>query len=80
MSYETLQLDHKGEVATITLNRPEKRNAISPQMIDDILVALEEIESGAARVAIITGSGKSFCAGMDLEALRSLRDSPSSKI
>jgi methylglutaconyl-CoA hydratase len=72
MSYQTLQLVHKGEVATITLNRPDKRNAISPQMIDDILVALEEIESGAARVAIITGAGKSFCAGMDLEALRTL--------
>ena len=40
MSYETLQLEHKGEVATLTLNRPEKRNAISPQMIDDLLVAL----------------------------------------
>jgi len=72
MSYETLQLEHKGEVATLTLNRPEKRNAISPQMIDDLLVALQEIESSASRVAIITGAGKAFCAGMDLEPLRSL--------
>jgi len=72
MSYQTLQLGHEGGVATITLNRPEKRNAISPQMIDDLMVALQELESGAARVAIITGSGKAFCAGMDLEALRAL--------
>ena len=72
MSYQTLQLEHKGEVATITLSRPEKRNAISPQMIDDLLVALQEIETSASRVVIITGSGKAFCAGMDLEALRSL--------
>jgi methylglutaconyl-CoA hydratase len=72
MSYQTLQLEHRGEVATLTLNRPEKRNAISAQMIDDILVALQEVESSASRVAIITGSGKAFCAGMDLEALRAL--------
>jgi methylglutaconyl-CoA hydratase len=72
MSYHTLQLDHKGGVATITLNRPEKRNAISPQMIDDLLAALQEIETSASRVAIITGSGKAFCSGMDLESLSSL--------
>ena len=72
MSYETLQLEIAAEVATITLNRPGKRNAISTEMIEELLVALEKIESGAARVAILTGSGKAFCAGMDLEALRSL--------
>jgi methylglutaconyl-CoA hydratase len=72
MSYQTLQLETAGQVATITLNRPDKRNAISTQMIEDLLVALQEIETGAARVAIITGSGKAFCAGMDLDALRSL--------
>jgi methylglutaconyl-CoA hydratase len=71
MTYETLQLD-TAEIATITLNRPDKRNAISTRMIEDLLKALEEIESGSARVAIITGSGKAFCAGMDLEALRAL--------
>ena len=72
MSYDTLQLEIAGEVATITLNRPDKRNAISTQMIEELLVALEKIEMGAARVAIITGSGKAFCAGMDLDVLRSL--------
>jgi methylglutaconyl-CoA hydratase len=72
MSYETLKLEMAGEVATITLNRPEKRNAISTQMIEELLVALEKIETGAARVAVVTGSGKAFCAGIDLEALRSL--------
>jgi methylglutaconyl-CoA hydratase len=71
-SYQTLELDREGEVATITLNRPEKRNAISAQMISDMMAAFDEIESRTARVAIITGSGKAFCAGMDLDALRSL--------
>ena len=68
----TLTLAFDAAIATITLSRPEKRNAISPQMIDELLAALDEIETGAARVAIITGAGKAFCAGMDLEALSAL--------
>ncbi len=72
MSHETLQLDHEGEVATITLNRPEKRNALSSRMIAEMMAAFDAIESSHSRVAIVTGAGKSFCAGMDLEALRSL--------
>ncbi|HEV2615368.1 MAG TPA: enoyl-CoA hydratase-related protein [Candidatus Acidoferrales bacterium] len=72
MSYTTLTLDVHGEVATITLNRPDKRNAISPAMIDDLLGALDEAERGPARVVILTGAGKAFCAGMDLESLREL--------
>lgn len=72
MSYATLTLETRGEVATITLARPEKRNAISPAMIDELLAALDDIEKGAARVAILTGAGKTFCSGMDLEALQSL--------
>lgn len=72
MHYETLAFETAGEIATITLNRPEKRNAISTRMIDELMAALGEAESGPARVAIITGAGKAFCAGMDLEGLRSL--------
>jgi methylglutaconyl-CoA hydratase len=72
MSYETLTLEATGEIATITLNRPDKRNAISARMIEDLLAALNEIEVGPARVGIITGAGKAFCAGMDLEGLRAL--------
>jgi methylglutaconyl-CoA hydratase len=72
MPYKTLQLELAGEIATITLNRPEKRNAISPEMIVEILAAFDEVESGPSRVVMITGAGKAFCSGMDLEALKSL--------
>lgn len=72
MSYTTLKLELDGEIGIITLNRPEKRNAISPAMINDLLGALDEAERGTARVVILTGAGKAFCAGMDLEALREL--------
>jgi methylglutaconyl-CoA hydratase len=72
MSYETLQFDGAGEMATITLNRPDKRNAISTKMIEELLVVLNEIETGPARVGIITGAGTAFCAGMDLDGLRAI--------
>lgn len=72
MSYQTVEYEVADEIATITLNRPDKRNAISTRMIDDVLAALYEVEGGPARVAIITGAGKAFCAGMDLDGLRSI--------
>ena len=72
MSYTTLKFELDGEIGIITLNRPEKRNAISPAMIDDLLSVLDDAERGPARVVILTGAGKAFCAGMDLEALREL--------
>lgn len=72
MAYDTLQLRFDGAIATITLARPEKRNAISTRMIGDVLDALDEVEQAPAQVVIITGSGKAFCAGMDLEGLKAL--------
>src|ERR1700689_5169178 len=72
MSFQTLKLDLTGEIATVTLNRPDKRNAISPEMIVEILTAFDEVETSSARVLILTGAGKAFCSGMDLEALKAL--------
>ena len=70
--YSTLLLDITGDIATITLNRPEKRNAISTAMISELQTALDEIEKSHARVGIITGAGKAFSAGMDLEMLSTI--------
>jgi len=72
MSYNLLSLDYEADLATLTFNRPEKRNAISPEMIAELLTALDEISRSAARVAILTGAGKAFCSGLDLEALREM--------
>jgi methylglutaconyl-CoA hydratase len=72
MEYKTLNLSTEKNVATITLNRPEKRNALSGQLIEELLAAFDEIEKSSAQVLILTGSGKAFCAGMDLESLKSL--------
>lgn len=67
---DTVLLKVEGGVATLTLNRPEQRNAISPAMIDDLEIAVAALSKGPARVVILTGSGPAFCAGMDLGALK----------
>lgn len=72
MSYTTLTYQSDGRVATITLSLPEKRNAISTQMVLDLVAALAQAEESSARVVILTGSGKAFCAGMDLNELQTL--------
>jgi enoyl-CoA hydratase/carnithine racemase len=59
-----------GEVATITLSVPERRNAIGPQMMNELLWALTDIEPDPlVRVVILTGDGKAFCAGGDFAAM-----------
>lgn len=72
MKYEALQLETAGHLSTITLNRPEKRNAISIQMIAELHAALDEIEKSSTRVVILTGTGKAFCAGIDLDYLQAI--------
>lgn len=73
MEYQTIQLTRDGGIATITLNRPEKRNAISFQLVAELLSALDEFEqSQDAQIVILTGTGKAFCAGLDLEELKLL--------
>jgi methylglutaconyl-CoA hydratase len=72
MGYPTLTFQSEDSVAIIALTVPEKRNAISTQMITDLLAALEQAQESPARVLIITGAGKSFCAGMDLAELNSM--------
>jgi methylglutaconyl-CoA hydratase len=72
MSYNTVQLAYDAGIATITLNRPDKRNAISFELIDDLLRALDEAAKSDAIVLIVTGAGQAFCSGMDLDNLKSL--------
>jgi methylglutaconyl-CoA hydratase len=72
MNYKTVQIAYDAGVATITLNRPDKRNAISFDLIDDLLGAFKEVETSDALVLIVTGAGKAFSSGMDLDNLKSL--------
>lgn len=70
--FETLLLDvDVGGVATLTLNRPEKRNAMSGQMIDELHRAADQLAADhTVRVVILRGAGGSFCAGGDLNWMK----------
>jgi len=66
-AFETLLLDVADGVATITLNRPEKMNAFTGQMMSDIIAAFDATDADdSVRAVIVTGAGKAFCAGADL--------------
>ena len=70
MAFRTLKFESAGHIATLTLHRPEKRNALNGEMIEELVSALWQAESSPARVVILTGAGESFCAGMDIESLK----------
>jgi len=72
MQFNTIQLAYDSRIATITLNRPDKRNALSFQLLDELLHALDEVEKSEALVLILTGAGGAFCAGLDLDELKTL--------
>jgi methylglutaconyl-CoA hydratase len=72
MNYKTIQLAYDSGIATITLNRPEKRNAVSFDLVSELMAALDDVEASPANVVLLTGAGKAFCSGLDLDELKSL--------
>jgi methylglutaconyl-CoA hydratase len=72
VKFKTIDYAESHGIATVTLNRPDKRNAISYELIDDLLNGLQQATSSRANVLILTGAGKAFCSGMDLENLKQL--------
>ena len=68
MSYKTIILEKKDRIATITMNRPEKLNAITVQMEEDLYDAFIDVaEDHDVRVVVLTGAGRGFCSGEDVE-------------
>ena len=72
LDYKTVLYSELPGIATLTLNRPDKRNAISYELIDDLIAALQQAAGSPAQVVILTGAGKAFCSGMDMENLKQL--------
>jgi methylglutaconyl-CoA hydratase len=72
INYATLQIKEADNIHTVTLNRPERRNALNPQMIAELTHAFGEASNCACGVIVLTGAGSAFCSGMDLENLKSL--------
>lgn len=66
MEFETILLEIKEGVARLTLNRPDRLNSFTVQMHDEVSRALESISKSDARVLVLTGAGRGFCAGQDL--------------
>jgi len=65
--YENIILEIQDELANITLNRPEKKNCMSPALHAEMCEALREAEAAKVKVLVLTGAGNAFCGGMDLE-------------
>ncbi len=67
MSFETLLLEKKEGIAVLTLNRPERMNALNPKMAGELVQALQEVnQDDEVRVLVVTGAGKAFCTGADV--------------
>ena len=79
--FQTIRIEKEDQITTIVLNRPEKRNAMNPQMHFDMCTALEELaHDPETRVLVLTGAGESFCGGQDLqEFFLDLADDPVAK-
>ena len=79
--YETIRIDKEDGIAWLVMNRPEKRNAMSPDMHYEMDRALPELESDPeTKIVILTGEGAAFCAGQDLrEYFRGLDDNPAER-
>jgi enoyl-CoA hydratase len=65
-----IQLDRDGAIATLTLNRPESLNALTPDMLEQAVDAVRSVAASDARVLIVTGAGRAFCVGVDLKLAR----------
>jgi 2-(1,2-epoxy-1,2-dihydrophenyl)acetyl-CoA isomerase len=65
MSYRSIELSHQGTVSTLALNRPERLNAIDTPTVEEIITAIDEVSRSDARVLMIAGKGREFCAGAD---------------
>src|SRR5829696_1433755 len=69
--FQTLLVDRSGGIVTVTLNRPERKNAANAQLWDELLAVLREIGGRSAdRVVVITGAGGDFCSGADVSDMR----------
>ena len=72
--YATILVTEADGVRTITLHRPERRNAMTPGMQEELIRAMREAAESACRVVVFRGAGEAFCAGLDLSALQGIND------
>jgi methylglutaconyl-CoA hydratase len=78
VTYSTILLANDTPIWTITLNRPDRRNALNPTMQEELIAAMNAAAAGNCRVLVFTGAGDAFCSGLDLSALQSMNDKSAS--
>lgn len=80
-TYEFITLQSQGSVATLTFNRPEKRNAISDPMRTELIHALEAVaQDKSTKALVLTGQGKGFCAGGDIAGMQHRMQAPAGEV
>ena len=72
MNYTTITVADNAPIRTITLNRPERRNAMTPAMQWELIAAMEAATTSDCHVLVFAGAGDAFCSGLDLSALQSM--------
>jgi methylglutaconyl-CoA hydratase len=72
LGYKTITVADQGAIRTVTMHRPERRNAMTPEMQMELITALEETAASAARVLVLTGAQDAFCSGLDISVLREM--------
>jgi enoyl-CoA hydratase/carnithine racemase len=81
MDYALIQLQVESGIATLTLNRPDKRNAMSDDLRSEFIHALERVAADKAiRALVLTGAGKAFCAGGDIAGMERRMNAPAGEI
>ncbi len=81
MNYALIDLQSQHGIATLTLNRPEKRNAMSDDMRTEFIHALEHVTADKAiRALVLTGAGKGFCAGGDISGMERRMNAPAGEV
>lgn len=72
VEYATILVTEDGPVRSIVLNRPQRRNAMTPEMQMELLDAFERAAASSARVVVLAGAGEAFCSGLDLSVLEGI--------
>jgi methylglutaconyl-CoA hydratase len=72
VNYETIVVTNQDPVRTITLHRPERRNAMTPEMQMELIAAMGDAVASGCRVLVLAGAGQAFCSGLDLSALQAM--------
>lgn len=80
-NYSLIELEVDSAIATLTLNRPEKRNAINDEMRAELIAALEQVsEDSGIRALVLTANGKGFCAGGDISGMKQRLEAPAGQV